>query len=173
MKLSFILIGSALLGSALFAFYPQERVLVHSPAGECLLSDRFALRWKHSVEQSLWREDYRRAGRNLLLWRTDLASFGAGTPHDLPLAQQQPTARVRMQTQRFLPVIYWMVSPRSQGCLIENIDADDTSGTSEHERVLPVYAYLPPYSEVVIRVQRQARWRGYRLPQCRQFFQKD
>ncbi len=47
--------------------------LLIAPLGEAV-----TLRWTHSIEKTLWEEDYRRAGEYLLLTEARIRSTGAG-----------------------------------------------------------------------------------------------
>ncbi len=122
---------------------PLKFITVTTEQGECLLhGDRFALRWRHSVEHQLWYEHYQRQGDNLHLYQTWLQTFGAGTPSQGDFLSDVPQGYIGYKQHIDLPEINWTVSRRMEGTIF----VDDWQ--------FPVYQTVSDYSVVKIKPAR-------------------
>lgn len=123
--------------------YPINFISITTEQQECIIShERFALRWRHSVEHQLWYEHYQRQGDNLHLYQTWLQTFGAGTPSQGDFLPDVPQGYVGYKQNIYLPEINWVVSHRMEGSIM--ID----------EQEIPIYQTVSDYSVVKIKPAR-------------------
>lgn len=134
-KLIRLLTAGALL---LALVWPRAAVRIGLSESSCYLpAERFMLQWRHSVEHQLWREYYRSDGQSLHLERTEMQTFGAGTPAG---GQTVTTEKgfVGFKSSVRLPELNWVVSRNMQGEI------------RTLQSAWPLYAQVPDYSTIRI-----------------------
>ena len=152
---------SAVLMTALFLIglcglllFPLRYTDVLVEQTHCRISSaQFNLQWKHSVEKTRWVENYQREQQHFILRYTDLISFGAGTPNDYPIIFQKDGV-VRMQVNRRIEQINWIISKNMQGSLVVQ------------QKVWPIFQQHPDYTVVQITSQQQPLWKAWQIGEC-------
>lgn len=138
---------------SVIACIPVTHLRIITPTYSCWLDqDQFSLRWRHSVEHQFWQEHYRRIDKVLLLDRTYLQTFGAGTPSQGKFIDS-PKGYIGYQTQIKLKQLNWIVSHNMQGILMTK------------KGIIPLYQQLPDYSQVQILAKTTILSR-YLIDQC-------
>lgn len=146
----FVLVFGIFLGAA-YALWPQPDFNLIYLGQQCYLNTRqFTLQWRHSVEHQLWREHYVWQAGSLHLDKTEMQTFGAGTP-----ASGRPTIAtpgfVAQTSTVVLPELNWVVSRRMEGEIHTN------RGT------WLLYQHVPDYTVILIQPVRRMRaqqWLG-------------
>lgn len=152
----FWLTGVAFVAPFLWLFYPVNRIEVTlTESGQhCLLEKQFSLEWIHSVEKTPWREYYRLYQGKLLLYQSDFKTFGAGTPSEGEMKQNQE-GFVSFNTHLKLPAIHWITSRNARSTLYNHIEIP-----------WPIYLEQPDYAEVMIVPRRLLRIFSLIKDQC-------
>lgn len=129
---------------SLFAlFYPKNVIEVRNETNYCYLhSDHFRLKWKHSVEQQYWLEDYQLKEGKIHLYQTFFQTFGAGSPSSLPPITA-PAGYIGYKQNQVFEHLNWVVSS----------NVESTIQTTKGDFL--IYQLLPDYSQVHISVQRK------------------
>ncbi|HBO37649.1 MAG TPA: DUF1850 domain-containing protein [Pasteurellaceae bacterium] len=119
--------------------FPLRVFDIQTAGRQCYLwQSEFELKWRHSVEHQLWRESYRHTGDRLLLYKTRLQTFGAGTPFLTDKEVETEEGYIGYQQEIYLNEINWAVSRNMEG---ELLSADGQ---------IPFYAKVPDYSVISI-----------------------
>lgn len=133
---------------------PIKYTEVNIAGKQCKISSAdFDLQWKHSVEKTIWTENYQRQQQHFLLRYTDLISFGAGTPANLPIISQK-NGVIRMSVNQKIEDIDWIVSRNMQGTL--KVNKNEWS----------IYKDYPDYTLVNIAIQQQPLWKTWTIGEC-------
>lgn len=138
----------------LFLFFPMEYIEVNSAEDRCKISSQdFDLQWRHSVEKTIWLENYQHEQHNFVLRYTDLISFGAGTPTNFPILFQK-NGVVRMSVNQKVKDIHWTISRNMQGTI------------KVHQKEWAIYKDYPDYTLVNISIQQQPLWKIWTIGEC-------
>lgn len=111
-----------------------------------LRGETFQLEWIHSVENEKWIEIYKRDKNQLLLTKTILNTFGAGTPSDGKIIENTKEG-VHMAVDRYLDEINLTVSDNVKTTII-----------TSKENVVPLYKLTDNYSNINITVTYVYLW---------------
>ncbi|ENU30916.1 hypothetical protein F991_01259 [Acinetobacter sp. CIP-A165] len=137
--------------------YPIASTQVTTPKHHCIIRDAdFNLQWRHSVEKTLWLENYQRSKNGFQLIYTDLISFGAGTPSDYPVIFQKGGV-IRMSVNQQIPEINWTVSRNMQGHILLK------------DKSWAIANRLPDYSLVQFRSTYTPLWKIWWLGECDEY----
>lgn len=101
----------------------------------------FQIQWIHSVERERWDEFYNRRGNKLVLTKTILNTFGAGTPSEGKIIESDDH-RVHMEVDRTMENIHLIISENVETTIV--ID----------DKVIPLYEHFDHFSEMKIFVDR-------------------
>ncbi|WP_439239620.1 DUF1850 domain-containing protein [Lonepinella sp. BR2919] len=138
------------LNSLLFSFliimitlWPTTHIVIQSalPNNQVLRcvwnSDKFSLKWQHSVEKQYWQENYQLQGKQFLLVNTYIQAFGAGTPSTGHYINA-PQGYVGFESQLSFTELNWVVSPVMQGVILSDKGS------------FPIFQKVPSYTTVHI-----------------------
>ncbi|RLZ07922.1 DUF1850 domain-containing protein [Acinetobacter sp. 2JN-4] len=133
---------------------PIASTHVTTPKHDCVIRETdFNLQWRHSVEKTLWLENYHREKKGFQLVYTDLIAFGAGTPSDYPIIFQKDGI-IRMSVKQKIAEINWTVSRNMQGRILFG----NKSWSIANE--------LPDYSLVQFKNSYTPLWKIWWLGEC-------
>jgi len=110
-----------------------------------LTDDTFQLQWIHSVEKEEWVEVYERDHNQLLLSKTILQTFGAGTPSEGSIIPSDDN-RIHMEINRHVDDINLIVSVNVQTTVITK------------QKTIPLYTLTDDYTNIIISVERVHIW---------------
>lgn len=103
--------------------------------------DTFQIEWIHSVEKEQWIEYYKRQDDHILLTKTVLSTFGAGTPSEGTIIESDDH-RVHMEINRKMDQLHLIIS--------ENVE---TTIYIEHQKI-PLFEQFDHFTEMSIFVDR-------------------
>lgn len=120
----------------LLSMQQKTGILLMADDQPCLLPQTsFTLKWRHSVEKSLWQENYVLQDDVFVLTHTYVQAFGAGVPASGQVIAA-PDGYIGLKVDVTLPQINWVVSRNMQGeILFDN-------------QVLPINQLVPDYTTV-------------------------
>lgn len=147
---------TALFLLSIYLCWPKVYVGVQSQDQRlnCVINTvKFSLVWRHSVEKTLWQENYQLQAQQLWLDTTVIQGFGAGVPSDLILHQQNKNS-IELQVQRALPELNWVVSRHMQGQI------------RVLEHIWPIAEQVSNYETIQIRPRRLMRWQAWQRGEC-------
>lgn len=136
------LVGGALI--LLLLFY-----LIKIPVTICKVNNEtfiiknknFQIEWIHSVEKEKWIEKYKRENNKLVLTNTILKAFGAGTPYNAKVINNNNES-IELEINRKLDNINLIISKEIKTTII--IDKKEIS----------LYKIFEPYTEMEIYVEK-------------------
>lgn len=137
----------------------KTAAVVFSDTSTCQLPSTFSLKWRHSVEKQYWQEVYQVKFSQLILTKTYLQTFGAGTPSTgtpTPAPQGYLGEMVNMPMNE----LNWLVSNNMQG---EILMGDALTGTHD---TLPIYQLVSDHSEVIIKPMQLTLWQNWHFSSC-------
>lgn len=137
----------------------KPTAVVDAPPIHCQLPNTFSLKWRHSVEKQYWQEVYQLDYPNLILTKTYLQTFGAGTPN-LGKPVRAPKGYLGQIVNQHLGELNWLVS--------HNIQAKIAMGDTldAHPVMMPIHQMVADHSVVNIHPMRLTAWQYIRLPTC-------
>lgn len=118
-----------------------------------IAAQNFSLQWRHSVEKTLWQEDYQVQAQHLQLTHTRIEGFGAGVPAHLTVVKQTPQY-IEFRVQQTLPELNWVVSSNIQAQII----------IAQHQ--WPIYQNVADYQTILIRPRHLLRWQTWQQGAC-------
>lgn len=128
----------------------------------CQLPTVFSLKWRHSVEKQLWQEVYELNYPKIVLNKTYLQTFGAGTPTS-GKSTPAPQGYLGQTVNQSFDELNWLVSINMQGEII----LGDALYPSQ---ALMIYQKIPNQSTVNIRPAKLTAWQYLQTPSCQSQF---